>query len=168
MVKKQPSDFWFYQVLRCFRVVWSQFWTFWKCFSALETTTNNQEAKRGLYRLQNVNNLPKHCIRDVLDLPISRRVVQLYRSCWTSRIHLFDFINISDHRRLINSDLLQRKSLIFCCVFNGFRFNKLEIDFSIGGRWLGHFNIGLDSGVRIKETRFPKRFLIMVILNRLV
>ena len=39
---------------------------------------------------------------------MSRRVVQLYRSCWTPRIHLFEFINISDHSRLINSNLLQR------------------------------------------------------------
>ena len=30
---------------------------------ALETTTNNQEVKRSLYRLQNVNNLPKDYIR---------------------------------------------------------------------------------------------------------
>ena len=34
-----------YQVSRCFTVVWSQFWTFSKCLSALETTTNNQENK---------------------------------------------------------------------------------------------------------------------------
>ena len=52
-----------YQVSRCFTVVWSQFWTFSKCLSALETTTNNQEVKRSLHRLQNVNNLPKDYIR---------------------------------------------------------------------------------------------------------
>ena len=86
--------------------LWSQFWTSSKCLLALETTTNNQEVKWSLYRLQNVNNLPKDYI--VLDMPISRRVVQLYRSCWTPRIHLFEFINISDHSRLINSNLLQR------------------------------------------------------------
>ena len=44
---KQPSDFWFHQVLRCFRVVWSQFWTSSNFVSALKTTTNNQEVKRG-------------------------------------------------------------------------------------------------------------------------
>ena len=62
-VNKQPSDFWFHQVLRCFRVVSSQFWTFSKWLLALETTTNNQEVKRSLYRLQNVNNLHKDYIR---------------------------------------------------------------------------------------------------------
>ena len=46
MVNKQPSDFWFHQVLRCFRVVWSQFWTSSNFLSALESTTNNQEVKR--------------------------------------------------------------------------------------------------------------------------
>ena len=63
MVNKQPSDFWFYEVLRFFRVVWSQFWTSSNFVSALETTTNNQEVKRSLYQLQNVNNLPKDYIR---------------------------------------------------------------------------------------------------------
>ena len=62
-VNKQPSDFWFHQVLRCFRVVSSQFWTSSKWLLALKTTTNNQEVKRSLYRLQNVNNLPKDYIR---------------------------------------------------------------------------------------------------------
>ena len=42
-----------YQVLRCFRVVGSQLWTFSKCLLALKTTTNNQEVKRSLYRLLN-------------------------------------------------------------------------------------------------------------------
>ena len=36
---------------------------FFKCLSALETTRNNQEVKRSLHRLQNVNNLPKDYIR---------------------------------------------------------------------------------------------------------
>ena len=63
LVNKQPSDFWFHQVLRLFRVVWSQFWTTSKFLSALETPTNNQEVKRNSYWLQNVNNLPKDCIR---------------------------------------------------------------------------------------------------------
>ena len=63
LVNKKPSDFWFYQILRSFRVVWSQFWTFSNFLSALETTTNNQEVKSSLYRLQNVNNLPKDYIR---------------------------------------------------------------------------------------------------------
>ena len=47
----------------------------------------------------------------VRDLPISRRIVQLYRSCLTSRIHPFDFININEHSRLINSNLLQRSKI---------------------------------------------------------
>ena len=38
-----------------------------------------------------------------------------------------DFINISDHSILINSNILQRKSLP---CFKGFRFNKLEISIS--------------------------------------
>ena len=41
-------------------------------------------------------------------------------SRWTSRIHLFDFLNTSAHSRLINSNLLQIKSLIFCCVLKNF------------------------------------------------
>ena len=93
-----------------------EFWTTSKFLSAAETTTNNQEVKRSLYRLQNVNNLHSH----VRDLPISLRIVQFYRSCLTSRIPLFDFINISGHSRLINSTILQRKSLIFCCVVKDF------------------------------------------------
>ena len=97
-----------YQVLRCFRVFWSQLWTFTKCLLALETTTNNQEVKRGLYRLCII--YPK-IISAWLDMPISRRLVQFYRSCLTSRIHPFDFINISRHSRLINSNLLQRSKI---------------------------------------------------------
>ena len=62
LVNKQPSDFWFHQVLRCFTVVSSHFWTFPKCLSALETTTNNQEVKRSLHRLQNMNNWSKYYI----------------------------------------------------------------------------------------------------------
>ena len=65
---------------RCFTVVWSQFWTSSKFLSALETTTNNQEVKRSLYRLQNVDNLPKEYIR----------------VCMTCRSHaeLFNFIGL--------------------------------------------------------------------------
>ena len=62
MVNKQPSGFWFYEVLRFFSVFGSQFWTSSNFVSALETTTNNQEVKRSLYQLQNVNNLPKDYI----------------------------------------------------------------------------------------------------------
>ena len=58
----QPSGFRFHQGLRCFRVVLSQFWTTSKFLSAPETTTNNQEVKRSLFRLQNVNNLRKDYI----------------------------------------------------------------------------------------------------------
>ena len=47
----------------------------------------------------------------MLDLPISRRVVQLYRSCLTLTIHPFDFTNINKHSRLINSNLLQRSKI---------------------------------------------------------
>ena len=63
MVKQTAERLVIYQVLRCFRVVRSQFWTFSKCLSALETTTNNQEVKRSLHWLQNVNNLPEDYIR---------------------------------------------------------------------------------------------------------
>ena len=63
LVNKQPRDLWLHQVLRCFRVVWSQFWTPSTCLLALETTTKNQEVKRSLYRQQNVNNLPKDYLR---------------------------------------------------------------------------------------------------------
>ena len=41
------------------------------------------------------------------DLPI----FQFYRSCLTSRIHLFDFINMNKDSRLINSNLLQRSKI---------------------------------------------------------
>ena len=99
-----------YHVLRSFRVVWSQFWTFSKCLLALETTTNNQEVKTSLNRLQNANHLRKAFIR----------FVQIYRSYWTSRIHLLEFINISDHGILINSNILQRQSLIFYCLLKDF------------------------------------------------
>ena len=47
----------------------------------------------------------------MLDLATSRRVVQLYGSCLTSRIHPFDFININKHSRLINLKLLQRSKI---------------------------------------------------------
>ena len=47
----------------------------------------------------------------MLHLPISRRVVQLFRSCLTSRMHPFNFINIKKHSRLINSNLLQRSKI---------------------------------------------------------
>ena len=63
LVNKQPSDFRLHHVLRCLTVVWSQFWTTSKFLPAPETTTNNQEVKRSLYRLQNVNNFPKDYIR---------------------------------------------------------------------------------------------------------
>ena len=75
LVNKQPSDFWFHQGLRCFRVVWSQFWTSSNFVSALETTANNQKVKRSLYRLQNVNNLPEDYIRVCL---ICRSLTELF------------------------------------------------------------------------------------------
>ena len=45
LVNKQPSGFRFHQVLRCFRVVLSQFWTTSKYLSAPETTTDNQRGR---------------------------------------------------------------------------------------------------------------------------
>ena len=62
LVNKQPTGFRFHQVLRCFRVACCQIWTSSKCLSAPETTTNNQEVKRSLYRLQNVNTLTNYYI----------------------------------------------------------------------------------------------------------
>ena len=81
LVNKQPRGFLSHQVLRCFRVVWSQFWTTSKFLSGPETTTNNQEVKRSLYTLQNVNNLPKDYIR----------------MCFTCRslAELFNFIGLA-------------------------------------------------------------------------
>ena len=117
-----------------------------KCLLALENTTSNQEVKRSLYRLQNVNNLPKDYICTCLT---SRSLAEFnfiglfFR---TSRIHLFDFINISDHRRLINSNLLQRKSLIFCCVLKNFDLINQRFQY----RRPRPHSIGLDSGVRNK------------------
>jgi len=90
LVNKQPRDFWF-QVLRCFRVVWSQFWTSSNCLLVLETTTNNQEVKRSLYRLENVNNLRKDYIR----------------MCLTCRslAELFNFIGLVELQECIYSIL---------------------------------------------------------------
>ena len=59
MVNKQPSDL-FHAVLQLFE---ANSGLFQKVFLALETITNNQEVKRSLHRLQNVNNLPKDYIR---------------------------------------------------------------------------------------------------------
>jgi len=90
-VNKQPSDFWFHQVLSCFRVVSSQFWTSSKWLLALETTMNNQEVKRSLHTLQNVNNLPKDYIR----------------MCVTCRslFELFNFIGLVEHQEYLYSIL---------------------------------------------------------------
>ena len=87
---KQTADqLLIYHVLRCFRVVWSQFWTFSKCLSALEATTNNQEVKRGLYRLQNVNHLPKDyihmcltCQSLVVLLNFNNTSIRFYKYHW--------------------------------------------------------------------------------------
>ena len=80
VVNKQPNGFRFHQLLRCFRVVGSQFWRTSKFLSASETTANNQEVKRSLYRLQNVNNLSKDYIRMCLT--------------WRSLAELFNFIDL--------------------------------------------------------------------------
>ena len=125
-----------YQVSRCFTVVWSQFWTLSKCLSALETTTNNQEVKRSLHRLQNVNNLPKDYIRVCL-------------TC-RSLAELFNFIGLVEIQEYISSILKQsvteyinkfKQNLWFLLFFKGIRCNKLEIDFNIGGGWLGHLDL---------------------------
>ena len=73
-----------------------------------------------------------------------------------SRIHQFDFINFSDHSRLINSNLLQRKSLIFCCALKDF--DLITRDYNIGGRDHTLLEWG-NEGIRL-----PKRFSIMDIL----
>ena len=72
MANKQPSDF-------------------FKFLSALETTTNNQELKRSLYSLQNVNNLPKDNIRMCLTCP--------------SLSKLFNFIGLVELQEYIYSIL---------------------------------------------------------------
>ena len=76
---------------RCFRVLQSQFWTSSRCLSALKTTKNNQEVKRSLYRLQNVNNLPKDYIR----------------TCFTclSLAEFFNFIGLVQNQEYIYSIL---------------------------------------------------------------
>ena len=129
-----------YQVSRCFTVVWSQFWTLSNFLSALETTTNNQEVKRSLHRLQNVNNLPKDYIRVCL-------------TC-RSLAELFNFIGLVEIQEYISSILKQslteyinkfkhiaNKIFDFLLCFKGIRCNKLEIDFNIAGRWLGHLDL---------------------------
>ena len=99
-----------------------------------------------LYRLQNVNNLPKDYIRMCLTC---RSFAGLFNFIGLVERqgynHLFDLINISDHSTLINSNLLQRKSLIFCCVSKDFDFifNKLEISISEAVTtqyWIGLWN----------------------------
>ena len=144
LVNKEPSDFWFHQVLRCFRVVWSQFWTSSKCLSTLESTTNNQAVKIGLYRLQNVNNFSEGYIRMCLTC---RSLAEFFNFIGLVELQQYIysiFINISDHSRLINSNILQRKSLIFCCVLKDFDLINLSVQY----RRPGPHNIGLDSGVR--------------------
>ena len=55
-----------------FTVVRSRFWYSLKCLLALETTTNKQEVKRSMWRLQNMNNLfPKRIWKCLLTLPIA-------------------------------------------------------------------------------------------------
>ena len=123
-----------YQVSRCFTVVWSQFWTFSKCFLALETITNNQEVKRSLHRLQNVNNLPKDYIRVRLtcrSLAELFNFIGLFKNT-SNRFYKYQWPSI-----YINSN----KIFDFLLCFKGIRCNKLEIDFNIGGRWLGHLDL---------------------------
>ena len=72
-----------------------------------------------------MNNLPKDYIRMYVTC---LSLFELFN--FIDLVELFDFINISDHSRLINSNILQRKSLIFFLRFKGFRFNKLEISIS--------------------------------------
>ena len=64
-----------------------------------------------------MNNLPKDYIR--MCLTCRSLAEWLNRSCGTSRIHLFDFINMSDH--------IAKKIFDFLLRFKGSR------DFNIGG-----------------------------------
>ena len=91
LVNKQPSDLWFRQVLRCFRVVWSQFWTSSKCSLALRTSTNNQEVKRSLKRLQNVNSLPKDYICTSLT---SRSLAELFNFIGLVELQGYIYLNL--------------------------------------------------------------------------
>ena len=117
LVNKEPRDFWFHQVLRCFGVVWSQFWTSSKCLLALETTTNNQEVNEVYTSCKIWIIYPKIIFACAWPaelfsfISLTCRVVQLYQSCYTPTIQLFEFVNISDHSRLINSNLLQRSKI---------------------------------------------------------
>ena len=63
-------------------------------------------------QLQNVTNLPKDYIYTCLT---SRSLAELFKF-----IGLQEFMNISNHSRIINSNLLQRKSLIFYCLLKDF------------------------------------------------
>ena len=54
---------------------------------ALETTANNQEVKRSLYRLQNVNNLPQDCDRICVT---SRSLFELFN--FIGRVELQEYI----------------------------------------------------------------------------
>ena len=88
LVNKQRNGFRFHQVLRCFRVVLSQFWTTSKYLSAPETTTDNQEEKISLYRIQNVNNLSKDYIRMCLTC---RSLAELFN--FIGRVSLQEYIH---------------------------------------------------------------------------
>ena len=127
LLNKQPSDIWFHQVLRCFRVVWSQFWTSWKCLLALETSTNNPEVKRSLKRLQTIwiiypkiifarawpPDLSPSCATLPVLLNFKNRSIWIYKYQWPWIINKLKHIG--------------KKIFDFLLSFKGFRFNKLEI-----------------------------------------
>ena len=88
MVNKATSDLSRFSLFQsCLKPIWTSS----KCLLALETTTNNQEVKRSLNRLQNVNNLPKDYIR----------------TCLTCRslAELFNFIGVVERQEYIDSNL---------------------------------------------------------------
>ena len=113
----------------------NQFWTSSKCLLALETTKNNQEVKRSLYRLQNVNSLPKDYIRSSLTC---RSLVQLYRSCTSIRIYKYQ-----------RPQLINKPKPITKKIFD-FYFDLVNQRFQCINVIKYADKIGLDSGVRNK------------------
>ena len=71
-----------------------------------------------------MNNLPKDYIRVCLTCRSLAELFNFIGLVELPRIHLIDFINISDHSIIINSKILQRNSLIFCCVLKEFDLKK--------------------------------------------
>ena len=89
LVNKQPSNFWFHQVLRCFRVVLKPSLDFFKMFIG---SRDHYELSRGKNKFsQNMNNLPKDYIC----------------TCLTCRslAELFNFIGLVERQEDIYSNL---------------------------------------------------------------